>query len=254
MVGMERLPARDAEQAVEWLKQTGQTSGFITGFDPDVWPSQTWLLHAMYRNGALLGLGTHADVRQSKIGRGLLEPMIIGDVTLDGATTVTGVALGYVVRPGQQWTRLLWRDYLAETGGQLGSVHEGPPSDLWFPSGSWPVSVAPPPEGSLDEVTWSALLEVLEESTEEDCFAFYSSLPSQKFEAVEVWRGRVRSLRTVLESSGHEFTPSNIWAVDRSWFIYTDYDLLATKVSAPRRLIDRLLAHPDIESKTWPDG
>jgi hypothetical protein len=98
MVGMERLPARDAEQAVEWLRQTGQTSGFITGFDPDAWPPQTWLLHAMYRNGALHGLGTHADVRRSKIERGLLEPTIIGDVNLDGATTVTGVPLG-------PWTR-----------------------------------------------------------------------------------------------------------------------------------------------------
>lgn len=254
MLAMKRLPARDAEHAVEWLKQTGPTSGFMTGFDPDGWPSQTWLLHAMYRNSALLGLGTHAEARRSKIESGLVEPVIIGDVNLDEATTVTGVPLGYVVRPGLPWTRLFWKDYLAETGEQLDSAHDGPPSDRWFPSGSWPVSVAPPPEGSLDELSWSALLGVLEEDSEEGCYAFYGALPSFEFETLEVWRGPVQSVGKVLEASGHEFTPTNIWAVDRSWFVYTDYDLLATKVSGPKLLIDRLRAHPDIESKTWPDG
>jgi len=103
MVGMDRLPARESEQTVEWLKQMGQTSGFVTGFDPDGWPAHAWLLHAMYQNQALAGLGTHHDARRFAIDRGAVEPLIIGEVDLDASTTVNGVPLGYVVRPDDPW-------------------------------------------------------------------------------------------------------------------------------------------------------
>ncbi|WP_157695520.1 hypothetical protein [Nakamurella panacisegetis] len=250
---MDRLPAHESEHTVEWLKQTGQTSGFVTGFDPDGWPANAWLLHAMYQNQALAGLGTHHDARRSAIDRGAVEPVIIGEVDLDASSTVTGVPLGYVARPDANWERLRWREYLEQTGDPLESLHDVPPSTQWFPRGSWPVSISPPPEGSLDEVTWSALIDVLVEATTvgQECYAFYGSLPSRDFEAVEVWRGPVKSLGTVLESSRHDFTPTNVWAVDRSWFVYTDYDLLATKISGPRLLIDRLMSRPDVEAVFW---
>ena len=253
MVGMDRLPARESEQTVEWLKQTDRTSGLMTGFDPWGWPANAWLLHAMYQNQALANLGTHDDARRSAFDRGAVEPLIINQVGLDASTTVTGVPLGYVTRPGASWKRLRWREYLGQAGNPLEEVHEVPPSTHWFPRGSWPVSILPPPEGSLDEMTWSALIDVLVEVTTvgQECYAFYGSLPSQDFEAVEVWKGPVRSLGTVLELSRHDFTPTNVWAVDRSWFVYTDYDLLATKISGPRLLIDRLMSRPDVEAVFW---
>lgn len=143
MVGMDRLQASESAQTVEWLKQTGQTSGFVTGFDPDGWPAHAWLLHAMYQNQALAGLGTHHDARRLAIDRGAVEPLIVGDVDLDASSTVTGVPLGYVVRPDDPWKRLRWREYLDQTGDPLESLHDVPPSTHWFPHGSWPVSIWP---------------------------------------------------------------------------------------------------------------
>ncbi|WP_353650000.1 hypothetical protein ABLG96_03310 [Nakamurella sp. A5-74] len=217
MVSMDRLSATESEQAVEWLRQTGQTSGFMTGFNPGGWPAQVWLLHAMYQNAALIGPQTHHDARRSVIDRGAVEPLMIGGVDLDAASTVSGVPLGYVARPNEPWIRLRWSEYLDQIGGSLQSPHDVPPSIRWFPRGSWAQSVSPPPEGSLDEVTWYTLIDVLSEASPlgQQCFAFYGSLPSRDFEAVEVWRGSVGSLATFIDSSLHDFTPTNVWAADR---------------------------------------
>ena len=42
--------------------------------------------------------------------------------------------------------------------------------------------------------------------------------------------------------------PSNIWAADRSWFVYTDWDLWGTKVSGSAHLIGSLFADNDMEA------
>ena len=47
-------------------------------------------------------------------------------------------------------------------------------------------------------------------------------------------------------------TPSNAWAVDRSWMFWTDWDFCATKVNGTHALIAGLEADPDLETITWP--
>jgi len=44
--------------------------------------------------------------------------------------------------------------------------------------------------------------------------------------------------------------------MDRSWFLYTDWDLWGTKVSGSQSLIDELISDPDLETLEWspPDG
>ena len=44
------------------------------------------------------------------------------------------------------------------------------------------------------------------------------------------------------------FTPSNIWPADRSWFVYTDYDLWATRISGSQALIDALIEDSEIDA------
>ena len=42
--------------------------------------------------------------------------------------------------------------------------------------------------------------------------------------------------------------PNNIWPADRSWMVFTDYDLWATKVSGSHALIADLLNEPELEA------
>ena len=48
-------------------------------------------------------------------------------------------------------------------------------------------------------------------------------------------------------------TPNNFWATDHSWFVYTDWDLWATKVSGPLTLIAALEADTELVTTLWPD-
>ncbi|MEU6896000.1 hypothetical protein ABZ934_30445 [Streptomyces sp. NPDC046557] len=44
------------------------------------------------------------------------------------------------------------------------------------------------------------------------------------------------------------WTPSNLWARDRSWVLCTDHDLWATKVAGPAPLVEALLNDSEIEA------
>ena len=46
------------------------------------------------------------------------------------------------------------------------------------------------------------------------------------------------------------FSPSNLWAEDRSWC--TDYDLKGTKVAGPAALIEALLTDVELEAVRLP--
>ena len=46
-------------------------------------------------------------------------------------------------------------------------------------------------------------------------------------------------------------TPSNFWPSDRSWFVYTDWDLWGTKVSGPAVLINAIRSDPNLETLDW---
>ncbi len=65
----------------------------------------------------------------------------------------------------------------------------------------------------------------------------------------EVALGDVANL--IDPDQGRIGTPSNLWPIDRSWMVFTDWDLWGTKVSGPRALIDSLRAAPDLECVEW---
>jgi hypothetical protein len=252
---MERI--EDPTSLLKWLADRPDEEA-VTGYDAAGWESSTWVLHAMYSNASLTGLGTHDELHRRRVDAGDIAPLIIGDVNLDERTTVTGTPLGFVVRPGSPWRRMLWSEYLAGVAGQPPD-RTHPPSDNWFPHRSWPVAILPPPEGSLDEESLHALLETLSRHSVDgprtSCVAFYASLPAGDFDTLHVWRGPLAAVPELLEAHGgsYSLSPTNLWPTDRSWFIWTDYDLEGTKVSGSKDLIDALKSHLALETVDWPD-
>lgn len=69
---------------------------------------------------------------------------------------------------------------------------------------------------------------------------------------LHVRAGRLGDAHALYDNPEADFTPSNLWAEDRSWVVYTDYDLWATKVSGPEHLVEALLRDPEIEAVRLP--
>ncbi|MDT7767130.1 MAG: hypothetical protein QOI30_115 [Mycobacterium sp.] len=110
---------------------------------------------------------------------------------------------------------------------------------------SWPASILPP-QGSLDEESLLALIEVLARYTApnalRDCGAYYSPVAFMG-EGATVYAGKLSDIPALVASQhGTAFTPNNIRPADRSWLIYTDYDLEATRVSGSTEVIDAVCA------------
>ncbi|WP_112670014.1 hypothetical protein [Micromonospora saelicesensis] len=251
-VSMERVEA--PARLLTWLADRPVREA-TTGYDAAGWQSSTWVLHSMYENPSLAGLGTHDELRRHRLESGDLAPEIIGGINLDEGTADSGIPLGFVVRPGSPWRRALWSQHLTE--GQA-SDRSYPPCHRWFPHRSWPVAVQPPPEGSLDEESLDALLDTLSrwsvDGPETNCVAFYASLPAGNFDNPHVWRGPLSAVPELLEERGgpYPFSPTNLWPTDRSWFIWTDFDLLGTKVSGSEQLVEAIKSHPALETVEWP--
>ncbi|WP_347661030.1 hypothetical protein [Micromonospora sp. B9E7] len=47
------------------------------------------------------------------------------------------------------------------------------------------------------------------------------------------------------------FSPTNLWPEDRSWMVWTDYDLQGSKVSGSKSLIEAVERHPVLETTAW---
>jgi hypothetical protein len=70
-----------------------------------------------------------------------------------------------------------------------------------------------------------------------------------------LWKGTLGTLPTLLtrEDYDYRFSPTNWWSADRTWFVLTDYDLQATKVSGPENLITKIRNDPFLETWTEPE-
>lgn len=255
-VSMERV--EDPASLLTWLADRPDHEA-LTGYNPVGWESSTWILHAMYENPGLAGLGTHDDILRRGLDAGDRAPLVVGGINLDEDTTETGIPLGYVSRPGGPWQRVLWSTYLARGAGPERD-RTFPPSYSWFPHSSWPADIQPPPEGSLDEESLDALLDALTQHSVDgpgtECVAFYASLPTGDFDQLHVWRGPLSAVPGLIEERGGRYwlSPTNLWPVDRSWMVWTDYDLQGSKVSGSVALIEAIERHPVLETTDWSAG
>jgi hypothetical protein len=244
--------AADAAAELDWLRDRPDEEA-ATGYDQAGWAASVWILHAMYHNEELDGLGSHGDRLQAGVRSGAIAPAMIGDVNLDERTTTPGIPLGFTRRP---WRRLLWRDHLAGHG-PFPPEAAVPPCHRWFPHASFPWSIGPPPEGSLDEASFDALVAVLAEHSSQgqatETVAFYGSLPSGDFDAPHVWSGPLGDVGELIVERGGSYrsSPTNLWARDHSWFIWTDWDLMGTKVSGTGALVRALDVAGRLETVDW---
>jgi hypothetical protein len=247
----------DHERELAWLLEQPDMDVCV-GLDPEGWPATVWVLHAMYENPRFRKAGTYEDDKRRRLDAGA-PPAIIGDVNLDERTIDVGIPLGQASDPGSGWSRLTWADYLARDGRSVNGPHQTRPGYGWFPPGSWPLSIQPPPEGSMDVASFEALINAIASletaGRDTECFAFMAGLPSgmDPQDPYHLWNGTLGALPTLWERKDYDyrFSPTNWWPAHRSWFVLTDYDLQATKVSGPERLITRIRNDPFLEIVDW---
>lgn len=251
---------RDLE-AMHWLTERTPDPNWGCGYDARRWEATAWILNAMYEDPSLPADVTYDEAEKAPAAPGpeprtrrwwarRKEPPSSGELL----GTATGVALGRSQSPGPGWRRLRW----SELGERLGvdPLAKGTPNIVSLPMWSWPLSIAPPAEGSLDREQFEALVGHLVERSpagpDEPCFAFYDSLLSYDMATPRLFDGRLSELIGLYDDEQVPGSPSNVWSHDRSWLIYTDWDLWATKVSGDGGLIAALEGDSLLETVRLP--
>ena len=245
--------------AADWLRD--RCGDGLTGFMPPAMPDAAWVLNALYEHERGPGETSYHEYRQARIAEGRVRPHVLGGVDLEAGSVATGGGLGRAEHPGSGWRRLRWAELARRTGDPV--IPDGLlPSHRCFPSatkeGSWPLGIVPPAEGSLDRETWTRLIDVLIEHSpagpDTPCLAYYSPLVlgATDFENLNVRAGKLGNAEILYDDPEIDFSPSNLWAEDRSWCLCTDYDLWATKVAGPSRLVEALLSDVEIEAVRLP--
>lgn len=110
----------------------------------------------------------------------------------------------------------------------------------------------------MDRETWNRLIGILTgfgpAGANTRCLAYYSPLMfgDTDFENLHVRAGRLGDAAILYDNPDAGFSPSNLWAEDRSWVACTGYDLWATKVAGPAPLVEALLRDAEIEAVRLP--
>jgi hypothetical protein len=115
-----------------------------------------------------------------------------------------------------------------------------------FATGSWPRYLLAPAEGTLDRKTCEALISVLKplSQTERIYFRFSDYLMN---DLPHLYSGDLNELTAFLTKPNFGGTPECWWAEDRSWCVYTDWDLTFTLIGGSRTLVEACVAHPMLE-------
>ncbi len=239
------------DEETAWLERA-ESGGAATGFDPVGWEASIWIAHAIYELPGAATDFTHDDARKARLADGIEEPTVIGSVSLDEISIATGGRLGIAGQPSEQWVRIRWSELSTRTGTSMDD-HAFPPCFKWFPFRSWPVSMEPPPEGSLDQTSLEALIpHLVDAAPADECIAAYGLVAAGLVDEIRCFRGPISRIQELINPDQRRVgTPSNIWPIDRSWFVYTDWDLWGTRVSGPQSLIDSLVSDQDLETLQW---
>ncbi|MFJ5927023.1 hypothetical protein ACIQF6_30975 [Kitasatospora sp. NPDC092948] len=236
--------------SVDWLAELCQDDG-LTGFPAPAMPDAVWVLNAMYQHDDGPGRANPEDAEPPSELPGLPGVPTVG----------VGGGLGRADHPGPGWRRLRWAELAERVGDPV--VPEGiPPCYRCFPSvtdnGGRPTGIAWPTEGSLDRDTWNRLIAVLTAHSpagpDTPCLAYYNpmTLGLDDFKTQHVVTARLGDALALFDYPEAEFTPANFWPQDRSWLLWTDYDLWATKVVGPTALIEAVLTDPELEALRLP--
>jgi hypothetical protein len=243
-----------ARAAIAWLDEKVEEG--YAGYDAVGWPASVWIVNAMYETDELPGTLTYDEVERIERAASPPGPIIVGSLDVNDLIdrlTLIGSSLGRSRWPGPGWRRLLWSEMAARLEVDPYAI-DAPPCYRSFPIDSWPVNVLPPAEGSLDREQFISLIDHLAsvsvDAGNTTCFSYYTPLATSDMDKLSVHESRVDELARLYDDDAYAGSPSNIWPEDRSWFVYTDWDLWATKVSGEQSLIDRLNDDPQLETVT----
>ncbi|QSB04208.1 hypothetical protein [Natronoglycomyces albus] len=256
--------------SAKWVRADGMVMLWVLedgirhacGYDPSPGTAALWVLNAMYEQESPIVEETHDEQHRRRLAAGEVEPWRLGDFDERDhpELTVPGGGLGWADHPGPGWKRLRWHQLAERIGDpivRLGHDTFYPiPSLRSFPSvkrdGSWPASIQPPTEGSLDWESFRALAAVLCEFSGPETVVYAHWCDAITAEEFTVFEGRLADLEA-LRLLPFSSSPSNIWPADRSWLLYTDWDLWGTKVTGPAELLARLEADDFLETAWLPD-
>ena len=253
---MNRVAGADC---LAWVRDsaTESTQSGVTGFEIDGWEARIWVLHAMYEYEGQAPEISANEAHHLSIEAGELEPLVINGVNLDEKAVVTGIGLGRTESPGPGWHRLWWSELAARVAAPLADSGV-PPCFRWFPFRSWPIGIRPPGEGSLDRDSFVRLADKLitNSSTANQLasYCYYSPMATIEadFDNPYLLQGQLTELSAVYDRADVHGSPSNIWPENRSWFVYTDWDLFGTLVSGSADLIASIVADPELETVSYP--
>ena len=221
-------------------------TGFL-GFDPiGPWPAAVWVLNAMYERDDMPA-GLFVDQRWCDHGKGFAGKPPAPWRRLSGSELGAREGFGFwaVNANGPKVPQADWEDPCVMPTAAWPAV--GPAEQL-----SWPASLLPPTEGSLDAESLDTVIAILTQHTTAPALAecgFYYGAVAFMGEGATVYAGDLRHLPTLVRSArDFQLTPNNIWPADHSWLIYTDYDLNATRVTGSPELVEALCRDQDLDT------
>lgn len=207
----------DPEAVLSWIPADVLEDGELCGMDVPGWEDETWILH---------------------------------DATVATVATVATDALD--PKNGHR-TRHRWRDLTDRDLVAAAAASDFPPNAMHLLKGcNWPDATIE--EGVFEGESQTALLNLLKafSGAQADCFAFFGKVTAHDYDRLTVLEGPLAAITTLRRAElFNEVSPSNWWPTDRSWFVWTDYDLTTTRVSGPRTLIQQVRAHPALETVDW---
>ena len=207
--------------------------GDFAGYDTDGWEDSVWVLHSI-----------HEDVH---------APGHLGHAA-------EGASLPEAKRKHpEKGERVRWSEVATRMGVALGDAIGVPPCYRWLSGFTWLDYFYPLWEGVLDDDNYeriTAAIATTSETTPTEVFGFFGWLSTnassgERRDDIALYEGPIEEAVTWRLWDGHQNSPSNIWPHDHSWIMYTDYDLMATKVSGSKALIAALEADDYLETLRW---
>jgi hypothetical protein len=196
---------------IEWLRDRASVGDEVVGFDAVGWETSIWILHAMYE---------HERRPAREVGPG----------------------------PGRD--RVRWGELASRLDVDPFAGVPGPGSFPRRPR--WPEMLVEPPEGDLNPWELDRLVRHLAGASpaggDARCLVFYAMLAASKYDELVIYTCRLNELVGLVDTAVEPCGPSNIWPEDRSWLVYTNYDLWGTKVSGSAELIASLSADTELET------
>ena len=244
----------DGESEIGWLLDRGNVASLDTGLQVPGFEARVLVLHSMREHPEGEGSLSFDVARRAAIEGGELQPTMIGDVNLEDISVATGLPGGSTAAHAG-WRRLRWCDLADRWGVELALDSVNPISAFRpkLESGSWPVGIQPPAEGSLDWEALVRLVAVLDPFTGSQLVFAYSAPdawygPHRETGSPPLTVGPLRSLLDLYRGPGSFGSGQNWWPADHSWLVYTDWDLTYTVVQGTAKLAASLLDDAELET------